>query len=237
VDPGYPQARDPQESGGHDVLLLGNLRRKVGGEPREIRYAGYADRYDGRYRTGTQDGGNNQCQQKARKSYHSVDNPKRDFTGMEAWTALAIESGVSPDRAAYFRDNGTALVVEVKGNRPGPSWGLRVDIDALPMHESAESGHFPANEGFNSTVAAMHACGHDLHATIGVGLLHRLADRDFGGTLRVFFQPAEEGVRGAQTMIDAASPGPHHSAKFDADEEAIPLGIDILEALIRKHPM
>lgn len=130
-----------------------------------------------------------------------VNYPTRE--AMEAWTALAIESGVSPDRAAYFRDNGTALVVDVQGSRPGPSWGLRVDIDALPMHESAESGHFPADEGFNSTVAAMHACGHDLHATIGVGLLHRLADRDFAGTLRVFFQPAEEGVRGAQTMIDA----------------------------------
>jgi aminobenzoyl-glutamate utilization protein A len=71
------------------------------------------------------------------------------------------------------------------------------------MHESAESGHFPADEGFNSTVAAMHACGHDVHATIGVGLLHRLADKDFAGRLRVFFQPAEEAVRGAQTMIDA----------------------------------
>lgn len=130
-----------------------------------------------------------------------VNYPTRE--AIEAWTALAIESGVSPERAAYFRDNGTALVVDLQGNRPGPSWGLRVDIDALPMHESAESGHFPADEGFNSTVAAMHACGHDVHATIGVGLLHRLADRVFPGTLRVFFQPAEEGVRGAQTMIDA----------------------------------
>jgi aminobenzoyl-glutamate utilization protein A len=122
---------------------------------------------------------------------------------MEAWAALAVESGVSPDRAAYFRDNGTALVVDLLGNRPGPNWGLRVDIDALPMHEADQSGHFPADEGFNSTVAAMHACGHDVHATIGVGLLHRLADKNFGGSLRVFFQPAEEGVRGAQTMIDA----------------------------------
>jgi aminobenzoyl-glutamate utilization protein A len=49
----------------------------------------------------------------------------------------------------------------------------------------------------------MHACGHDCHAAIGVGLLHRLADHNFPGTVRVLFQPAEEGVRGAQTMIDA----------------------------------
>jgi aminobenzoyl-glutamate utilization protein A len=38
-------------------------------------------------------------------------------------------------------------------------------------------------------------------------------------------------------MVGAASPGPHHSAKFDADEEAIPLGIDLLESLVREDPV
>jgi aminobenzoyl-glutamate utilization protein A len=122
---------------------------------------------------------------------------------LERWEAEAIASGVPAGRARYFREHGTALVVDLEGTRPGPRWGLRVDIDALPMRESSDPAHLPAAQGFASTNGAMHACGHDAHATIGVGLLHRLADRDFAGSLRVLFQPAEEGVRGAQTMIDA----------------------------------
>jgi aminobenzoyl-glutamate utilization protein A len=130
-----------------------------------------------------------------------VDYPSRDT--LEKWESAAVLSGVAPDRARYFRDHGTAMVVDVEGLRPGPRWGLRVDVDALPMRESTDSAHFPAAHGFGATNGAMHACGHDAHATIGVGLLHRLADRDFAGSLRVLFQPAEEGVRGAQTMLDA----------------------------------
>lgn len=47
----------------------------------------------------------------------------------------------------------------------------------------------------------MHACGHDGHVAIGLALAERLADRDFAGEVRLIFQPAEEGVRGAAPMI------------------------------------
>jgi len=119
------------------------------------------------------------------------------------WAQLAIAGGADPERTAYFVRHGTALVAEIAGNRPGPVWAIRTDIDALPIREADDDRHGPARDGYHSTTGAMHACGHDCHATIGVGLLHRLSDQDFPGTLRVFFQPAEEGVRGAQTMIDA----------------------------------
>lgn len=119
------------------------------------------------------------------------------------WAELAVAASADPGRTAYFVENGTALVAEVTGNRPGPTWALRTDIDALPIREADDDRHQPARDGYNSTTGAMHACGHDCHATIGVGLLHRLSDHDFPGSVRVFFQPAEEGVRGAQTMIDA----------------------------------
>lgn len=124
---------------------------------------------------------------------------------LDAWQERAVRSGVAADRARYFREYGTALVVDLDGDRPGPRWGLRVDTDALPIRESADPAHAPAALGFASADGAMHACGHDAHATIGVGLLHRLSDRAFPGSLRVLFQPAEEGVRGAQTMIDAGA--------------------------------
>ena len=114
----------------------------------------------------------------------------------------------SPESARYFRENGTAMVVDLDGDRPGPRWGLRIDIDALPMRESDDPAHFPVANGFAATNGAMHACGHDANVAMGVGLLHRLADRDFAGSLRILFQPAEEGVRGAQTMIDAGVADP-----------------------------
>lgn len=119
------------------------------------------------------------------------------------WAQAAVEAGADAERVDFFLREGTALVAEVIGNRPGPTWALRVDIDALPIREADDDQHLPAREGFNSTNGVMHACGHDGHTAIGIALLHRLADHDFPGVLRVFFQPAEEGVRGAQTMIDA----------------------------------
>ncbi|QGN34282.1 amidohydrolase [Microlunatus sp. Gsoil 973] len=130
-----------------------------------------------------------------------VNHPDR--TTRDHWAGLAIANGADPGRTAYFVEYGTAIVAEVEGNRPGPTWALRTDIDALPIREADDDQHLPAKEGYHSTTGAMHACGHDCHAAIGVGLVHRLSDHDFPGTVRVFFQPAEEGVRGAQTMIDA----------------------------------
>ncbi|MCA2226617.1 amidohydrolase [Nonomuraea aurantiaca] len=127
---------------------------------------------------------------------------------LDEWEARAVASGVPAESARYFRENGTAMVVDLAGDRPGPRWGLRIDIDALPMRESADPAHFPVANGFAATNGAMHACGHDANVAMGVGLLHRLADRDFAGSLRILFQPAEEGVRGAQTMIDAGAADP-----------------------------
>jgi aminobenzoyl-glutamate utilization protein A len=46
----------------------------------------------------------------------------------------------------------------------------------------------------------MHACGHDAHATIGVGVLHEIANSDISGTLKVFFQPAEEQIGGGKAL-------------------------------------
>jgi aminobenzoyl-glutamate utilization protein A len=119
------------------------------------------------------------------------------------WYEVAVRGGIEPARAQYFRDHGTAMVVELEGNRPGPVWGLRADIDALRLEEPSDPKHLPAKMGFNSRTGAMHACGHDVHATIAVGLLEALSDHDFAGRLKVIFQPAEEGVRGADTILRA----------------------------------
>lgn len=119
------------------------------------------------------------------------------------WAERAIAAGADAERVRFFQENGTALVAEIAGARPGPIWGLRVDIDALPVREGDGGQHLPAREGFRSVTPAMHACGHDGHTAIGVAVLSRLADLDFPGTLRILFQPAEEGVRGAKPMVAA----------------------------------
>ncbi|MDZ5076689.1 amidohydrolase [Nesterenkonia sp. HG001] len=121
----------------------------------------------------------------------------------EEWGRRALERGIEPRRVETLTQEGTAIVAIIRGRRPGPVWGLRCDIDALPIAESREPDHLPWRQGFASRTPYMHACGHDGHTSIGLGVLSRLQDEDFAGELRIFFQPAEEGTRGAAPMLAA----------------------------------
>ncbi|NGM69735.1 M20 family metallo-hydrolase [Natronolimnobius sp. AArcel1] len=110
------------------------------------------------------------------------------------------------DEAVLERlEGGYTGAVAVLERGEGPTVGLRVDIDGLPREESNDPEHAPAAAGFRSKhEGAMHACGHDAHATIGVGVLERIAESDeFSGTLKVFFQPAEEVIGGAKSMAES----------------------------------
>lgn len=87
----------------------------------------------------------------------------------------------------------------------GPTVAMRFDIDALPMTECPQDAHRPTREGFASVnPGMMHACGHDGHAAIGLGVARILmAHRDvLHGTVKLIFQPAEEGVRGAHAIVE-----------------------------------
>lgn len=88
----------------------------------------------------------------------------------------------------------------------GPTLGLRFDIDALGMQECPDDAHRPTREGFASVNAGMiHACGHDAHAAIGLGTAKVLAGMKerLHGTVKLLFQPGEEGARGAKAMVAA----------------------------------
>ena len=101
---------------------------------------------------------------------------------------------------------GNTGVVAVLERGDGPTVGLRVDIDALPVTESEHAEHVPAAAGFRSeNEGYMHACGHDAHITFGLGTLETLLNSDFEGTFKVFFQPAEELLGGGKAMAS----GPH----------------------------
>lgn len=98
---------------------------------------------------------------------------------------------------------GLTGVIGILDCGPGPVVCLRFDIDALPMTERSDSGHRPAREGFASVCTGrMHACGHDAHVAIGLGVARVLSElREYlHGTVRLIFQPAEEGARGARAV-------------------------------------
>ena len=120
---------------------------------------------------------------------------------LESARERALDDG-APD--SYVREMGeiTGLVAVKSYGTEGPVVGLRVDLDALDQREATDDSHRPAREGFASKYSnTMHACGHDGHAAIGLGVARAIdQDEAFEGTLKLFFQPAEEGGRGGKPM-------------------------------------
>ncbi|SMO64723.1 amidohydrolase [Halorubrum cibi] len=133
----------------------------------------------------------------------------------------ALETGVDDDVLSQVEDGYTgALAVLEKGN--GPTVLVRVDIDGLPQPESDDPDHHPAAEGFRSEYdERMHACGHDAHAAIGVGVFEAVKESDFEGTLKVLFQPAEELGAGAASVV-----GSGHLEDVDS-LIAVHVGLDV----------
>ena len=89
-------------------------------------------------------------------------------------------------------------VIATLGTGDSPCVGLRADMDALPIHEETD---IPFRSEFDSK---MHACGHDCHTAmlLGAAKLLRGREAELKGTVRLLFQPAEEGGAGAKRMCD-----------------------------------
>lgn len=116
----------------------------------------------------------------------------------EHHTAAYIESQLSALGVEHRRVLGTGVVAVVHGRGPG-TVGIRADMDGLPVTEA------PGREGYRSTVEGMsHACGHDAHVAIALGVAEMLsALPDLPGTVAFYFQPAEETTGGAAPMVAA----------------------------------
>ena len=92
----------------------------------------------------------------------------------------------------------TGVVCDIKGELPGRTVLVRADMDGLPLTETSDLPFRSRRDG------VMHACGHDVHMAIALGLAECLSgNRDrLPGAVRFAFQPAEEGAGGAKVMIE-----------------------------------
>jgi len=123
-----------------------------------------------------------------------------ELSGAEQETAGIIAARL---RALGLRTEtgigGHGVVGLLDSNRPGPTIAYRADMDALPMQDTLAQPYASMRLGVS------HACGHDVHVTIALGLaelLSRTKERLRGRVVFVF-QPAEESLDGARAMLDA----------------------------------
>ncbi len=119
-----------------------------------------------------------------------------ELSGEEHQTALLVAGELRRCGWTVREGVGRTGVVAELGSQTGPLVGLRVDMDALPIEEKTGLTFSSLRQG------VMHACGHDLHTSIGIGVAKILAaDKKLLTGVRLLFQPAEEIAQGASWMI------------------------------------
>ena len=116
----------------------------------------------------------------------------------------AIRQGADPGFVSRTKGWPGVMAVLDTG-RPGPVSAMRFEMDCLPYDEPHKEGYRPYDQGYVSCNAkSVHACGHDGHTAIGIGIAEELRRREnlFCGKIKLFFQPAEETFYGAQSIVD-----------------------------------
>ena len=123
--------------------------------------------------------------------------------GLQEWRTAGIVAA-ELEKLGYQVRTGiaeTGVVALMAGPRPGPVVLLRFDMDCLELEEANDVPYRSQHEGL------MHACGHDGHVAIGLGVATLLAQHrnELGGTVKLMFQPGEERLNGADLMIAAGA--------------------------------
>ncbi len=116
----------------------------------------------------------------------------------------AIDQGADPE-FVKATEGGMTGVIGILRCGEGPTVAMRFDIDALGVYESKDEDHLPRICGFASVnEGMMHACGHDGHAASGLGVAEVLMKikEHLHGTVKLIFQPGEEGLRGAKSIVE-----------------------------------
>ncbi|MEO8795768.1 MAG: M20 family metallopeptidase [Daejeonella sp.] len=127
---------------------------------------------------------------------HLHTNPELSFH--EYKTSAFIKSKLDELGIEYQSMADTGIVALIKGEKPSEAVvALRADMDALPITESNEVDYKSVNEG------VMHACGHDVHSSSLLGTAKILTElkKEFAGTVKLIFQPAEEKLPGGASIM------------------------------------
>ncbi|ULX50719.1 amidohydrolase [Cupriavidus taiwanensis] len=120
-------------------------------------------------------------------------------TGFEEWQTADFIARVLGEMGMEVHRGigGTGVVANLRAGSGTGVIGLRADMDAIAIQEDA-----PGRVHASATPGKMHACGHDGHMAMVLGAARLLSERrDFEGTVRFIFQPAEEHGRGAKAMM------------------------------------
>ena len=139
-----------------------------------------------------------------RRTIHSNPEVGAELPKTKAYVMDKLrEFGYTPEEICE-----SGIVTTIEGAKPGKTFLLRADMDALPMAEATSCD-------FKATNGAMHSCGHDMHTAmlLGAAKLLKQNQDEIEGTVKLVFQPDEEGFTGAKKMIEA---GVLQNPKVDA---------------------
>jgi N-acetyldiaminopimelate deacetylase len=132
---------------------------------------------------------------KIRRDLHQI--PELGFQEFKTQAYLLAYLEALPQERITIKKWKTGLFVKVNGKMPTKTIGYRTDIDGLPIGEETELP-FPSTH-----IGQMHACGHDFHMCIALGVLTFFIQNQINDDLVFIFQPAEEGPGGAEPMLQS----------------------------------
>lgn len=127
-------------------------------------------------------------------------------------TTIKIEEVLRRAEIPFTNPILSSVLVVLRGGRPGKTLLLRADMDALPMQEDSGVDYASLEAG------KMHACGHDMHATmlLGAALILKKHQADLPGTVKLIWQPGEEIFAGMKPLVEAGIlENPAVDAAFD----------------------
>ncbi|MGB8954671.1 MAG: N-acetyldiaminopimelate deacetylase [Tumebacillaceae bacterium] len=131
-----------------------------------------------------------------RRRLHQI--PEPGFQEFKTQALLLDYLNTLPEERFELKMWRTGILVKVKGTNPQRRLAWRADMDGLPIAEDTSYEFRSTHPGY------MHACGHDVHMSIGLGILTHFVHHPMADDLIFIFQPAEEGPGGALPMLESA---------------------------------